>query len=114
MANKMSPWIFLSALCGYVAICGSAVASQQTAAITQIFKRDSDGLTYVFLNGSRSGKPSCAYYDYFIIRDENSNNGKQQLSMLMMAKATGQTVTIIGTGTCTRWVDGEDINAVML
>ena len=95
-------------------ITTAAQASQQTSTIAQMFKRDSDGLTYVFLSGSRSGKPSCAYYDYFIIRDETSNNGKRQLAMLMMAKATGQAITIIGTGGCTRWVDGEDINAISM
>lgn len=112
--NNKSYWRYFAALVMCILACGSAVASQQTATITQIYKRDSDGLTYVFLSGTRSGKPTCAYYDYFIVHDENSNNGKQQLSMLLMAKATNQPVTIIGTGGCVRWVDGEDINAIVL
>ena len=38
--------------------------------------------------------------------------GEQQIAMLMTAKALRQPVTIYGSGTCTRWSDGEDIHQV--
>lgn len=107
--------VFLMVGCLAVACCAAnSYASEQTGVIEQIYKRDSDGLLFIRVAGARTAKPSCATYNYFMLRDEASNNGKQQLAMLLMAKASGQTITIIGAGSCTRWSDGEDINVVIL
>jgi hypothetical protein len=66
------------------------------------------------MDGVASGKPTCAKNPYWMIRDENSNAGKQQLATLLAAQATGKTVTVNGMGTCQRWLDGEDVNDVVL
>lgn len=69
-----------------------------------------DSLVVVtLLGGSPTGQPACALNSYWFIRDAKSEIGKQQIAMLMTAKATGKAVAIKGTGACVRWGDGEDI-----
>lgn len=89
-------------------------AGGQTGKIKFLTVRGSDGLVLVELDGQASGKPACAPYSYWILKDETSLTGKQQLALLIAAKAAGQTVAISGTGNCTRWRDGEDIDTVQI
>jgi len=80
--------------------------------VYRLHARASDGLVYVYLNGDRVSRPACAVQPYWIIRDETSAVGKQQLALLMLAQATGRTVIIQGSGQCMRHADGEDIKEV--
>ncbi len=92
-----------------------AHAGTQTGTITQLTVRASDGLIIVYMSGTPSGRAACAAnMPYWMIKDENSTSGKQQLAELVTAYAAGKTVNIVGMGTCTRWSDGEDINLVNL
>lgn len=95
-------------------VMGSAVANagDQYGKIIQMVAR-SDGLHFVFLEGAHNAKPGCAAnYEYWMIKNENSQAGKTQISMLLAAYAAGKPVSIWGTNTCTRWGDGEDIDGV--
>lgn len=93
----------------------AAHASQQSGRVYSLHVRDSDGLVYVVLEGSnRTAKPACAAGNYFVIRSETSNSGRQQLALLLAAKTAGRTIYITGTGVCSRWNDGEDIGAVAI
>lgn len=88
-------------------------ASTYTGKISSIIIRDSDGLVYLYIDGERVGnRPECAKYNYMMIKNENSATGKRQLAQLLMAQATNKKVVIIGHETCSRWIDGEDINYV--
>lgn len=97
-----------------------ANAGSQTGTVTQIDVRSTDGLVYVYLSGTPTSRADCAKAPYWMIKDENSTAGKQQLAQLSLAFATGKTVTLTGTGAtgtgasgpCSRWSDGEDIGAV--
>jgi hypothetical protein len=90
-------------------------ASDATGKIHYVIIRDSDGLIYLEVTGPRSAKPDCAQnHNYFMIKDENSATGKRLYAMLLAAQLTGKTVTVSGTGACTRWPDGEDIGVVRL
>ncbi|EPG38531.1 hypothetical protein F907_01116 [Acinetobacter colistiniresistens] len=91
-------------------------ASEYTGKIEAIVVRDSDGLVYIYLSGNRSSDiPDCAKNtSYMMIKNENSPTGRRQLAMLMMAQATNKTVSVTGTNKCTRWPDGEDIEAIIL
>lgn len=92
-----------------------AIAGSQTGQVTNIYTRASDGLVYVELSGAHVNRPDCAaQHSYWMIKDEKSLTGKQQLALLMQAQATGQQVTISGFNTCSRWIDGEDIDGVQL
>ncbi|HSX52052.1 MAG TPA: hypothetical protein VLF09_13895 [Cellvibrio sp.] len=91
--------------------CANCIAGSQTGKVQRILARE-DGLLYVILDGVPTGKPQCATIGYWMIKDENSNYGKAQLSLLMMAFASGKTVTIEGRNTCSRWSDGEDISGI--
>src|SRR5438445_7782381 len=83
--------------------CVNAFAGTQSGQITALLKRASDGLIYLYLSGQATGRPPCAANTtYWMVKDENSVTGKQQLAMLMAARATGQTITIGGSNTCLR------------
>lgn len=83
--------------------------------VANVIVRQSDGLSYVEISGTETGRPVCGVTTtYFMIKDENSQAGKTQLAILLSAKLSGQTVEITGTGTCIRWIDGEDIEIVNL
>lgn len=92
----------------------SALASDYTGKVESIVVRDYDDLVSIYLKGTRtSDVPNCAKsQQYMVIKNENSANGKRQLALLMMAHATNSTVVVVGAGTCSRWVDGEDINII--
>lgn len=91
----------------------SALAGSQTGRIVHLHVRASDGLVYVVLDGALSGRPACATIAYWMIKNETSSTGKQQLAQLLAAKASGQEITIVGTNTCSRWHDGEDIDEII-
>lgn len=91
----------------------ASVAGTATGRIASLTTRASDGLQIVVVQGALSGRPSCARYDYFMIRDEKSDTGKTQFAMLMAAFLSGKSVRVDGSGTCSRWGDGEDIEAVI-
>ena len=90
-------------------------AGSQTGLVTNINVR-TDGLHWFTLSGDRGAMPACTQerFTYWMIKDENSTYGKSQFSMLLAAYMAQKPVTILGTGNCTRWGDGEDINAVIL
>lgn len=91
-----------------------ATAGTVTGTILWVIARSTDGLTYAAINGTASGKPACATQGYWIITDENSEAGKKQYAMLLLAQASGATVTVEGNNTCTRWSDAEDIQYIEL
>jgi hypothetical protein len=93
-------------------VCFPVWAGSQEGKITGLFIRASDGLVYFFMDGTSQGKPACAGLSYWIIRDENSNAGKQQLAALLVAKASGQTIVVSGANRCDRWSDGEDVDYI--
>ncbi len=87
-------------------------AGNQSGEITKLTVR-SDGLHWVQLEGQHNSKPQCATsQEYWMIKDENTQAGKSQISILLTAYASGRPVSISGLNTCTRWGDGEDIDTV--
>ncbi|MEX2963363.1 hypothetical protein [Microbulbifer sp. TYP-18] len=91
-----------------------AQAGTQTGQISGVTVRASDGLHYFTMHGTTTDKPACATNTYWIIKDENSTAGKSQLSVVLTAYASGKTVAVTGSGECTRWGDGEDVNTILL
>ena len=90
-------------------------AGTQAGTVTNIIVRQSDGLHYFYVSGTAVDRPACAAkQNYWMIKDEHSVAGKSQLSMLLTAYASGKTVKILGSGTCSRWGDGEDLNEIHL
>jgi hypothetical protein len=93
----------------------SAVAGDITGYVTSVVTRDSDGLTYAVVAGTPSSRAACAAAtSYWIVAAETTESGKKQYALLLSAKTSGLRVTINGKGTCTRWIDGEDINTLQL
>lgn len=105
-----------SLIVGLVLSTVSAVvlAGEQTGKVTSLLTRDSDGLVYVTLDGAATGKPACARNGYWMVKNEISESGKRQYSLLMAAMIAGKTVLISGSNACTRWSDGEDINYILV
>ncbi|WP_197692507.1 hypothetical protein [Geobacter sp. DSM 9736] len=94
-------------------ISNESMAGSVYGTVSSIIVRASDGLVYFTVAGTPVGKPSCATGGYWIIRDENSTVGKQQLAVLLAALSTKNTVSIVGNDTCNRWGDGEDLNYII-
>lgn len=95
-----------------LALTGTAIASDQAGKVTNVSIRASDGIMMANLDGVRSAAPACATRTYWAIKDESSSAGKSQFAALLAARIAGATVTLVGTGLCTRWPDAEDINWV--
>jgi hypothetical protein len=92
----------------------NAMAGGVVGTVVDIVTRASDGLIYVDISGTPTGQPACATHSYFIIMNETSAAGQKQYALLLVAKASGLSVSIGGNNTCTRWPDGEDINIITL
>lgn len=93
----------------FVTQCNLAYAGEQVGKILNITVRSSDGLISFIMENTATGKPACAKYSYWLIADENSVTGKQQLAMLLTARASGQVISVFGSNTCVRWHDGENV-----
>lgn len=91
-----------------------AIAGSQIGKVSYILVRASDGLIYFMMTGTPENRPPCATINYWMIKDENSNAGKQQLSLLLSAQAAGRTIRVFGLDSCTRWIDGEDVNFIQI
>lgn len=102
----------LSILAVFVSL--QSFAGEQTGKISKIIVRASDNLHYFILEGGSVNKPACALATYWMIKDESSAAGKTQISMLLSAHAQQKTIRVVGTDTCTRWSDGEDVNVIFL
>ena len=94
-------------------ISGASYAGTQSGFVARLEVRAVDGLIFFSLSGAKTGSPACATRRYWMIKDENSNAGKQQYSMLLTAYTSGKPVMVAGMGTCTRWGDGEDVGSVV-
>ncbi len=97
-----------------VSASASVQAGVQVGQIIQLEVRARDGLHFFFMSGTATDRPACAVNPYWMIKDENSVIGKAQLSMLLSAYMAGKSVTVVGSGACTRWSDGEDVDTVIL
>jgi hypothetical protein len=110
MGNRL--WVALALAIG---LAGPAHANSSEGKIKSLVVRASDGLQYVVIESAVSGRAACAANTtYYMITDEHSDAGKAQLAILLSAYMGGKSVYVEGTGTCTRWTDGEDILQVIL
>ncbi|MDP5278255.1 hypothetical protein Q9Q95_04905 [Sphingomonas sp. DG1-23] len=92
-----------------------AQANSSEGKVKSLVVRASDGLQYVVIESAFSGRAACAANtSYYMIADEHSDAGKSQMAILLSAYMSGKSVLIEGSGTCTRWTDGEDILVVLL
>ena len=93
----------------------SAHAGSQLGKVTALRVRDYDGLIWVNIEGGPYyDKPTCAKFNDWMIKNENSEVGKRHHAMLLSALAAGTRVQIYGSNTCTRWGDGENIETLEL
>jgi len=57
---------------------------------------------FIAVNGTDSGPASCSTNtQYQFVLNLTTNEGQQTMALLLAARASGATVTIIGTGACT-------------
>jgi hypothetical protein len=105
--------ILVALIC--MAVSSLCVAGNQGGVVADIFVRASDGLIYFDMSGGpKVGSPGCATFSYWIIRNENSIVGQQQYQLLLAAQANQRTITVVGSNTCARWSDGEDVDSILL
>jgi hypothetical protein len=86
-----------------------ALAGEVTGQVTRIVLTPANpalqfpgGVAFVHLSGTISGRPACNTLSAFAI-NLNAVGGKQALAALQLAQALGDTVRVVGTGTCTLW-----------
>jgi hypothetical protein len=101
-------------LCGVALLASAQTQSYQEGTIFQLRVRSTDGLVYVYMTGVRAHSPACASEPFWVIQNEASVVGRQQMALLSMALAAGKKVTIFGTGTCGRWPTAENIAEVVV
>lgn len=112
MGNRL--WAAL-ALAAAIGLGSPAHANSIEGKVKSLIVRASDSLHYVVIEGAAAGRAPCAVNtSYYMITDEHSDAGKAQLAILLSAYMSGKSVLIEGSGTCTRWTDGEDILVVLL
>lgn len=102
-------FVFVALLAG---ITSAMAGGSQTGPVSNVIVKASDNLVYVYIDGPMVDKPSCSTGYYWVIKDENSATGKKQLALLLAAQMSNRKVNLTGMGTCSRWRDGEDIDAV--
>ena len=100
---------------------GPVHGSQEYGFVSWVGVRASDGLIIFAISNyphvpasTRTSKPACATAGYWVIRDENSTAGARQYEAVMKARFAVRTIAVYGTGTCTRWPDGEDADFVQV
>ena len=73
----------------------NSYSGNQTGTVNYVIVIASDGLVYFTLKGGNlNSRPTCATIGYWMIKDENSNAGKQQYSMILAAHAAGKMVKV--------------------
>lgn len=99
----------------FVLLSSAALAqSSQDGNVAQIRVRATDGLVSIYLDGPRTTPPGCATQPFFVVGNEASIAGRQQIALVTMAQASGKRVTIYGTGSCGRWPDAENVAEVVV
>lgn len=94
-----------------LSISNYAASGSQSGKVKDIVVRN-DGLHWFILDGTRHDMPPCAKFSYWMIEDEKSDYGKSQFSMLLTAYLSNSTISVAGTGTCSRWRDGESVKSI--
>ncbi len=70
-----------------LAFCQTASAGDITGPIVTLIVRNYDGLTYVQVEGTPTDRAACAQStSYWMLPDENSDNGKRTYAMLLAAR----------------------------
>src|SRR5262245_50417178 len=86
-------WAGLAILGAVTALASPANAGEANGTITSLIARDSDGLVYVEIAGTPTGRPACASNStYFMIPNENLETGKRLFALLLGAKLSDRPV----------------------
>ncbi|WP_143708198.1 hypothetical protein [Ralstonia pickettii] len=98
----------MAAIASASAFCGASTGKVNYIAVRS-------DITYFSLSATNQSRPVCASQtDYYMIKDRGTSVGKQQVALLLTAKATDRAVSVFGANQCTVWSDGEDADSVML
>lgn len=95
-------------------IAANAWASGGGPALPSFLTYRSDGIVFVYINGTRTGtKPACAtagsgtYFRFAV--NSTTAAGKSQLAGLIAAHAAGEKIWLNGTGDCDVYSDTESL-----
>ena len=100
--------------CGLLAPLPGIAGGIVPGNIIHVYVRQNDGLVFFELDGTISGRASCATSNnLWILPMENSDTSKRQYAALLAARASGIPVGVQGAGTCTRWVNSEDVDTLI-
>ena len=90
----------------------NSYAGSQSGKVIGFYVRASDNLHWFTLSNNHNSSSACATAPQWAIKDENSTAGKTQISILLAAWASGKTIIVSGSNSCSRWGDIEDVNII--
>lgn len=106
----------ITALLLLLVLSASAQADKNVqGTVNTLIQRASDGLIYVRINGTANEIGCASSADTFwAIHDEDTEEGKRQFAMLMLAYANRSVVVLTAMSTCNRYPGLQDIQEVRL
>lgn len=84
----------------------TALSGTSTGTVRTVIVNASNFL--FFEAGTISNRASCGGSSNQWAVNINSTNGKSLFTLVLFAKSTGRSITVVGTGACNSWGDRED------
>ena len=100
--------VFILILLNSLFFASDSYAGSQSGKVIRFYVR-ADNLHWFTLSNTHNSPPACATKPQWVIKDENSVAGKTQISILLAAWASGKTIFVTGSNSCSRWGDMEDV-----
>lgn len=95
----------LSILFVWVAMANVAFAGNSNGQVTHVMAHASEII--IFEAGSHTGKPACSTSGEGWALSLSTNSGRAMYALILMARAQGKTINVLGTGNCSAWGDRE-------
>jgi hypothetical protein len=87
-----------------------ASASTQTGTITNLYVNETSGaFAFITMTGTKSPGTSCSTSSFSFVLSLTNGDAPQLFSMLLTARTTGATITIVGDGACDVYAGVESL-----
>lgn len=97
----------------WLLICNPSFASTSTGTISVIYSSPSSDLVYIAVNPAPTARPACSTHgSLYYAFDASTSAGKAVLASALTAYATGKTVRVDGTSSCTLYPNVEDLGTI--
>lgn len=108
----MNIYLLLFAIAAAMYSSFSLAGGIQSGLVKKVTYASKETPNTIYLEGSISGRPSCATQPYWRIESRGSEDGSQKMITILTALQMRHPILITGTGQCTQWTDVEDVETV--